>query len=392
MKILFVHNYYQQSGGEDVAFENESALLKQRGHHIHSTVFKNRSFSGLGKLGAGIRALYNVRAARKIKKVIKVFKPDVIHVHNLFFEASPSVLFVAKKYNVPVVLTLHNYRLVCCNALLLRDNKICELCVNKTLPQYGIRYKCYHNSASESALVTAITGTHKLLKTWDKKVTTYIALTEFAKQKFLHSSLGASGEQITVKPNFINDPENGIFPREDFFLFAGRISPEKGIENLLEAFAGTSHPKLMIAGDGPGKEKLQKQYSGNDNITFAGKLNRTDLLDVMKRCKALIVPSLWYEMLPFIIIEAFATGTPVLASNLVSIKEIVTDGVNGSCFDPADISDIRHKVNSFASIDNSPMYANARQTYLDKYHPDQHYRSIMAIYNNAMSRNEASNQ
>lgn len=391
MRILLIHNYYQQRGGEELAFENEISILKAGGHDVESVIFKNETSSGFaGKSGAAIFAVYNFISAKKLKKVIRFFKPDVIHIHNMFFVASPSLLFVAGKLRIPVIVTLHNYRLICCNAVLLRDNKVCELCVNKSLPLHGIRYKCYRRSAIQSAWMTGITGVHKLLKTWEHKVTAYIVLTEFARKKLLHSSLGASQEQMVIKPNFVFDPGDGKFPREDFFLFAGRISPEKGIESLIEAFTGLNEYKLMIAGDGPDKDRLQEKYKHNTNIIFAGKINREELLGILKRCKALIVPSLWYEMLPFIIIEAFATGTPVLASKLGSMQEMISDGYNGIHFIAGDISDMRNKIISFAAKadQNYNMYQNARKTYLDKYHPDQHYQSIINIYKGAIERNK----
>src|ERR1700730_1519932 len=171
MRILFIHNQYQQPGGEDVAVETESRLLEERGHLVQTIVFNNTAHSGiLEKASAGWKAIYNIGSYRTIKKRIEEFGPDIVHVHNLFFIASPSVLFAAHRLKVPVVLTVHNYRLVCANALLLRNNEICELCIGKTLPLYGIRYKCYRSSMAESALATAITGIHKILGTWRKKI------------------------------------------------------------------------------------------------------------------------------------------------------------------------------------------------------------------------------
>src|SRR5437762_4639584 len=311
MKVLFIHNRYQQAGGEDVAVEAESRLLQEKGHQVQTIVFTNAAHPGIfEKAGAGWKAIYNGDTYRVIKKRIQEFRPDVVHVHNLFFVASPSVLFAADRLKIPVVLTVHNYRLVCANALLLRNNKPCELCVGKTFPLYGIRYRCYRSSMAETALVTAVTGIHKILGTWQKKVTRYVVLTEFAKSKLSNSSLHLQPGKFIVKPNFIADPGEGSARREDFFLFVGRLSKEKGVLLLLQAFSAMPGSRLVIIGEGPEKEFLQQQFANAVNVTFAGKLNKEEVLETMKISKALIFPSIWYEGLPFTIIESFATGTP----------------------------------------------------------------------------------
>ncbi len=383
MKILFIHNRYKQFGGEEVAVEQESELLSAKGHAVKVLFFDNEKLTSFySKLTTALQAIYNFSSARKAKKAIKEFSPDIIHVHNLFFSASPSVLYVSKRNKIPVILTLHNYRLVCSNALLLRDNKVCELCVNKRLPLHGIRYKCYHNSMAASALVTAITGTHKLLNTWKNKVSVYIALNEFSRNRFLQSSLELPAGKMVTKPNFVFDPGEGDAGRDEFFLFTGRIVKEKGVETLLNSFAAMQDKKLVIIGDGPERISLQEQFKSCLNIEFRGYLNKPDVLTAMKRSKACICPSLWYEGSPLTILEAFATGTPVIASNLGSMKETIKDGYNGLHFIAGDINDLRAKVELLIQLttNNKDLYKNARQTYLEKYHPEVHYNSIINIY------------
>ena len=271
MRILFIHNRYKQEGGEDVAFELEADLLR-RNHTVEILLFDNsRIAKFFDNLHAGLFSIYNFSSAKKIKKVISVFKPDIIHVHNLFFTASPSILIAARKARIPVIVTLHNYRLICSNALLLRDNKICELCINKKLPIEGIKYKCYHNSRVQSALVTSITGFHKLLKTWNHCVSKYICLTEFSRQKILDSSVQLKADQLSVISNCVPDVKYDFLPRGNYFLYVGRISEEKGISTLIKGFKQMESETLLIVGDGPEKVKLQEQYSSASNIIFAGK-------------------------------------------------------------------------------------------------------------------------
>jgi glycosyltransferase involved in cell wall biosynthesis len=392
VRILIIHNRYQYEGGEDVAVELETALLQQKGHSVNILLFQNQhihSFSS--KITSGLKAFYNKASEEKTSEAIKEFNPDIIHIHNLFFDASPSVLYAAKKYRVPVVLTLHNYRLVCSNALLMRNNQVCELCINQSFPVYGIRYKCYRNSAVESALVTGITGINKLKKTWNNYVTRYITLTEFSKQKFLSSSLKLTDQQVSIVPNYVPDTKKHDLPRENYFLYVGRLSGEKGIHTLLEAFRQLPQVSLVIIGDGPEMSFVQDQSKAHDNIVVAGKKTKAEVMDFMSRCRALVFPSVCYEGLPFTILEAFSTGTPVIASRLGSMQEMIQDGYNGLHFRPNDPEDLKNCILKFnGAAPDQQFNRHARLTYEEKYHPEAHYSAIMAIYQNVIDerRNE----
>lgn len=390
MRILIIHNKYKQFGGEDVAVELESSILVKNKHDVEILYFDNFPIDGYGsRIGSAFRAIYNSSSARKVSKMIRQFKPDIIHIHNLFFIASPSVIYAAHKHKIPVILTLHNYRLICANALLLRNGQICELCTQKKFPFSGIRYKCYRDSAIESALVTSITGIHKLFKTWQNKIHTYITLNEFSKSKLLYSSLHIPPARMITKPNFVPDPGEGNIQRENFFLFAGRLVKEKGVHVLARAFSIMPENKIIIIGDGPEKDLLQEQFRSYPNISFEGQMEKEMVTEQMKRCKAFICPSIWYEGAPLTIIEAFATGTPVIASRLGSMAESITDGFNGLHFTAGDADDLCAKIRLLVTetANNSMLYRNARQTYLEKYHADIHYNAILRIYENAVKGN-----
>lgn len=255
------------------------------------------------------------------------------------------------------------------------------------MPLSGIRYKCYRNSSYASALVTLITSLHKFFNTWKNKVDAYITLNEFSRSKFLNSSLQVSTDKLITKPNFIPDPGETGTPRDDFFLFAGRLVVEKGVYVLVKAFAEMPEHNLVIIGDGPEKNKLQEQFKDHSNIIYAGALNKQAVIEYMRRCKALICPSIWYEGAPLTIIEAFATGTPVIASRLGSMRESITDGFNGLHFTADDVTDLKEKVKVLSKeTENSLMfYKNARQTYLEKYTAEMHYKAIMSIYENLIA-------
>lgn len=390
MKVLFIHNTYKHAGGEDVAVSQEIKLLRSSGHEVELVSFHNQPGSSIiSKIKFAFSALYNFYSYEKLKKKIEFFKPDIAHVHNFFFEASPSIFFILKKKKIPVVLTLHNYRLVCANALLLRKNAPCELCVGKTFPLDGVKYRCYHSSVVESTIVTSISSVHKILATWTNKVDKYIALTEFSKDILQNSSLNLKKNKISVKPNFVFDNEFRKQERENFFLFVGRISPEKGIHILLEIFANNPGIQLVIIGDGPEKEILQKMYLEYKNILFAGYKGKNEVLLYMKRAKALVFPSIWYEGLPFTIIEAFSTGTPVIASRLGSMAELITHNYNGFLFNIKDLLSLQSILLNFEQFAQKyNIYNNSRQTYLEKYTPEKNLSIILSIYNEAISLNE----
>ena len=384
MRILFIHNQYQQAGGEDIAVKLEFDLLKEKGHEAKVILFQNRNPSGFfNRLKMAVKSIYSSSSSNRVKREIREFKPDLIHVHNLFFDASPAVLFAARQMKVPVILTLHNYRLICANALLLRNGKPCELCIDKTFPLSGIRYRCYRSSMSASALVTTITGTHKVLGTWQQKINRFIVLTEFAKSRFMGSSLRVEQDKLFVKPNFLPDPGAGKHDREDYFLFVGRLSVEKGINTLLESFSGKSLQRLVVVGDGPDRESTEARFLDNVRIIFKGWVDKEEVLRYMKRCKALIFPSVWYEGLPFVLVEALATGTPVFASKLGSMEELITHGYNGFHFEAGNSQDLHRKIELFLQLDEkerSQIYDNARATYLKTYHPEIHYQTVLSLY------------
>lgn len=383
LRILFIHNRYQQAGGEDVAFQLEVDLLK-KDHAVDVLLFSNDHIVDLrSRIGTAIKSIYSLSSFRIVRKKILAFKPDVIHIHNLFFNASPSILVAAYKMNIPVVVTLHNYRLICANALLLRNDYVCELCINKKLPTAGVRYKCYRNSYVQSAVVTAITGIHKLLKTWNRCVSQYICLTEFSKNKLLHSSLQLQEKQFSVLPNFVPDLIPGLKVRKNFFLYVGRISKEKGVDVVLEAFLNLKTENLIVVGEGPDKGRLEKIYGSASNIMFVGKKDKPEVLHLMSETKALVFPSLCYENLPFTIIESFSTSTPVIASRLGAMLEIVRDGYNGFHFKPGESSDLVRTVLEFGKLNldqQAELYVQARSSYEQKFHPDIHYQSLISVY------------
>ena len=402
MKILLIHNRYTLYGGEDTLFDSEKLLLEKKGHQIETLIFDNKSDAGFAKLKMIYNIFYNSHSAKLLTEKIKAFQPEIIHVHNFFRIASPSIFYVANKYKIPIVVTIQNYRLVCAGALLLRDAQVCELCVQHKFPLAGIKHKCFGNSYLKTTQLTLMTSLHKYLGTWREKIDMYICLNDFAKNKLANSSLQLSLNQIAIKPNFTEDigyqndhhfDSQSITTqkREDFYLFIGRLSKEKGIDILLEA-TKKSGCKLEIIGDGELKELVEKATQTHPNIIYHGFQQKDFIINKLKTCKALIFPSIWYEGMPLTILEAFSAGTPIIASDIDNIRELITNNYNGLHFHYGNASDLAEKIQYFEDKFNTDfssiahLYTQARLTYEQKYTPEIIYKQLIAIYEKTIEK------
>ncbi|PKQ69351.1 glycosyltransferase family 4 protein [Raineya orbicola] len=386
MKVLQIHNRYTKKGGEDGVVEAEKNLLLSYKHSVEQLFFENSQIQGFEKIKIFYKSIYNTQAQSILREKIRTFQPDIIHLHNLFYVASPAVLFEAQRQKIPLVQTIHNFRLICAGSLLMREGKVCEICTNKTFPIAGIKHKCFQNSAIKSAQLTMVTGLHKLLGTWKNKVDAYITLTDFVKKKLIYSSLHLPDEKIFIKPNFVQDKGfASIEQRQGFFLFVGRLSQEKGIQTLLDA-TKLHNFKLEIIGGGE-LENLVREYAlSNPNIVYHGFQGQDFIFAKMKECKALLFPSVWYENMPLTILEAFSTGTPVIISDIDNLNEIVTNHYNGLHFRTGESQDLALKVQFFEQNPRPELYTNARKTYETLYSPEKNYEKLMQIYEIAIQR------
>ena len=383
MRVLLVHNEYIQPGGEDVVATAEGALLESYGHEVRRFIVSNRGIDRLSdKLITAWQAPYSSRSRRRMDVRIFDFKPDLVHVHNFFPILTPSIYDACADARVPVVQTLHNYRLICPQALLLRNGKPCEKCVTGSA-YHAVLYGCYRGSRLVSLVPARMVSINRRRGTWRGKVTRYIALTRFAKEKFIAGGLPA--DRIAVKPNFVVDPaaqrEPGALRREGA-LFVGRLSVEKGVETLLQAWRDLTVP-LRILGDGP----LAGRVHGCDDPAVAalGRKTRPEVVEEMRRAAFLVMPSEWYEGFGLVLAEAFACSLPVVASRLGAMRELIEDGVTGLHFQPGDRADLAAKVRWAAEnpSDMRRMGENARRVYEDNYTPERNYRHLMAIYDQA---------
>src|SRR5919107_3263037 len=318
MKILAVHNRYQRPGGEDQVFVDETALLETRNHRVLRYEVHNDQVKHVNRLTLAKDTVWNTSAYRELGALIRRERPHVVHFHNTFPLVSPAGYYAAKAEGVPVVQTLHNYRLLCPNALFFRDGGVCEDCMGKAITWPGVVHKCYRGSRAASGLVTAMLATHRTLRTWTDMVDVYIALTEFARRKFIEG--GLPEERMTVKPNFV-DPDPGPGTSEGgHALFVGRLSPEKGVDTLLAAWERLrGRVPLKIVGDGPLKGQVVAAADRHPWVVYLGHKRAEEVHDLMKDASVLIFPSGWYETFGRVAAEAFATATPVIAADIGAI-------------------------------------------------------------------------
>jgi glycosyltransferase involved in cell wall biosynthesis len=384
MRILQVHNRYQHAGGEDAVVKAEGELLEANAHQVSLFEVANEGIRGFWKkFSVALNSAYSQKSKVLVGRAISDFKPEVVHVHNFFPLITPSVYDACGDAGIPVVQTLHNYRAICPGALLMRDGQVCEDCIHGSAYR-SVLHACYRGSALGTMVVASMVESHRKRNTWQEKVDTFIALTDFAKSKFVEA--GFPKEKIIVKPNFYDGEfEDSITGDREGALFVGRLSREKGLYTLIEAWQGLNIP-LRVIGDGP----LFDEVKGRDlsSVIFLGRKSREEVIKEMGRAKFLVMPSECYEGFPMVIAEAFAAGLPVITTRFGSMAEIVSDGVTGSLFEAGDAEDLVAKVRSaFANPEEiEQMGKNARSVYEEKYTPETNYLQLMDIYGEAIER------
>lgn len=390
MKILVVHNYYQQTGGEDLVVADESRLLESRGHQVVRYTAHNDEVEALSRLTLVRQTIWNHRSYRELRRVIVKERPDVVHVHNTLPLLSPSVYYAADAERVPVVQTLHNYRLMCPAALCFRNGRLCTDCVGKTVAWPAVRHACYRGSHGATAAVVSMLSVHRAMGTW-KRPRVYIALTDLARRMFIDAGLPA--DKLTVKPNFV-DPDPGAGTGAGgYAVFVGRLSAEKGLETLLDAWRAIGRQvPLLVVGDGPLAPQVAAATNRIAGLTWLGKRTPPEILALLRDAMCLVFPSECYETFGRVIVEAFATATPVVAAGHGAAAELVADGVTGLHFRPGDARDLAAKVTYLAA--QPPLRARmgraARDDFESRFTADVNYRSLSAIYEHALGRRNES--
>lgn len=389
MIVMQVHNQYFHAGGEDAVVEAEGRLLAANRNVIKKVVVANSDLETAtvgSRLRTGIDATWSQDAYGIVRASLRRDRPDVMHCHNTFPLLSPAVYHAAAHEGVPVVQTLHNFRLLCVNALLFRGGRVCRDCVGR-VPLAGIIHACYRGSRLGSASVAAMLVVHRLTGTWNRNVERYIALSDVAKREFVQG--GLPEERIVVKSNFVHpDPGPGKHEGE-FALYVGRLSEEKGIRTLLAAWAECDGEiPLRIVGDGPLRPIVERAAQTSRGITWLGHVPPEQVLDQMRAASFLIMPSLWYEHAPMVLLQAFATGLPAAVSGHGALAEMVDRNRTGWHFTPGDSDALAHTARQ-AWRDpeaRAAKSAASREQYLASYTAERNYETLMGIYREAIAQ------
>lgn len=357
----------------------EVELLRSFGHTVDRYQRDNKDIARTSELRILTGTLWSRQTVEELSRMFATARPDIVHVHNTFPLISPSLYWAAERAGIPVVQTLHNFRLLCPQAMFLRQEHVCEDCLGLA-PWRGVTRACYRGSVAQSAALVGMVMAHRALGTWRKKVTRYIALNEFCRSKFIAGGLPA--ERVVVKPNFVDFAAPPASERSGF-LFVGRLSPEKGIRTLVDAAPRVPEARIAVAGCGPEADLLASSV----NIRCLGALDPAAVRERMVSARALVLPSIWYENFPRTLVEAFACGLPVIASRIGALAELVQDGVTGFLVEPRDPNDLAEKLRWAHShpAEMAQMGNAARAHYEAHFTAQQNYRQLTAIYDNAIA-------
>ena len=387
MKILAVHNYHRSgsASGDDQVFRAETALLESHGNEVIRYTVSNDDFDSagfLGKLKSAFGMLWSGKNYRAVKKLISTEKPDVVHVHTFFPLLSPSILYAAKRCDVPVVATLHDTRFICPCATSLRGNKLCNECGDGHYMRM-CKYKCFKGSGLQSFIVALIFKYHRIRRSFYKQIDRYICLND--NQIKLLTDIGFDGNKITKKYNFVPDadieagPPDGL--PERYAVFFGRIGEEKGIRFLVKAWEDLDIP-LVVMGGGPLEKEFREWTGSRENVYFLGFTEHRKCIGIVKNAEFVVFPSICYEGCSMVQLEAMSLGKAIVATDLGFSKESVKDEYNGVKFPLGDQEAFISKVRSLWDDPQRCllMGKNAREEYMRKYMPEDNYKELMAVY------------
>jgi glycosyltransferase involved in cell wall biosynthesis len=391
MRVMTVHNLYRRPGGEEVVFEAETSLLESKGHCVRREIFDSasivdeRSLLETSRLAAS--TIWSRAAADRIRNAIREFGPDVVHFHNTFPLVSPAAIRACQEEAVPVVQTLHSYRILCAQVFCLRDGRVCEDCFGRHFSWPGIWHACYRSSRAMSSVVSTMQLAYHRVAVRDRGVDLFVALSESSRQTFIRG--GLPPERIAVKPNFVARDLGAGDHSGGFALFAGRLSPEKGLATLLEAWTKVGDGAcLKIVGDGPMAGQVAEAATRSPAIEFVGRLALDDTLRLMGEASLLVFPSECNETFGLTIIEAYSRGTPVLASDLGTPRDLVDPGRTGVTFEAGNAQELSEKI---VWLFDQPrlleeMGRTARRRYEAEYTPERNYQQLMDVYRHAIER------
>lgn len=380
MKVGVIHSRYQQRGGEDSVVDAEVQMLQRGGHNVCTFISENSDLAQMSMPAQAMATVWNRNMYNAVTNWTIKYRPDIVHIHNTFPYLSPSVIIAVARRKIPIVMTLHNYRLFCVNGLLFRNGRPCEACLGRSsIP--GIVHQCYRSSTIASSLVASMQMTHHHLRTYEH-ISKFLVLTESGRDRMIRGGLPA--DKLVIKPNFTLDFGKGR-GEGVFALFVGRLTTEKGIKTLLKAWdrIGGRIP-LKIVGDGPLREDLASLDI--QGVSFLGSQPAETVRDLMKSAHVLIFPSEWYETFGLVVIEAMSCGTPALVSSISTASDFVSHRVNGLHFSAGDPDSLAQEV--IWSLDHVDEWKNiknaAREEYQNKYNQQKNLEILERVYTDAI--------
>ncbi|MGE0606924.1 MAG: glycosyltransferase [Pirellulales bacterium] len=390
MKILLCHNFYQQPGGEDRVFADETSLLKSHGHDVRTFTVHNDEIESRSKLAVAGQTVWNRQFARQISELVRRERFDVVHFHNTFPLMSPAVWGAARAAGAATVQTLHNFRLICPKATLQRNGRVCTECVGRTIAAPAIIHRCYRDSLAASTVVSGMSAFNRLRGTYRQDVDRYIALTHMAAGWFARGGLPA--DRISVKPNFVTgDPAVGD-GSGGYALYVGRLSAEKGIDILAAAWRRPDvNLPLVIAGDGPLASQVQALAAERTNVKWLGAVPSTQVESLMQSAACLVMPSIWFEGFPKTLVEGFSVGTPVIASRLGAFEELIGHGRTGLLFEAGNATALAEQAIRVQSDPAmlAPLRTAARQEFDLHYTAERNHEQLLEIYLQAVESRAA---
>jgi glycosyltransferase involved in cell wall biosynthesis len=364
-------------------------LLRNSGHDLELYVRNSDDIAGMSRKDRALlpfRSVWSFSAERDLTQLLQERRPNVVHVPNTFPLFSASVLRAAYRLGLPVVATLHNFRMMCANAVLQRDGRPCESCVGK-LPCYGVMHGCYRESRVQTMPLATSIGVHNKLRTWQRYVTTFVAPSEFVRERYVAG--GFDPDQIVVKPHAVphdGEVRNGA---GEGVVFLGRLVEDKGFADLLEAW-DSSLGRLVIVGDGPLRGEAEARAQRDPSVQVLGQLSWADAMEVLRSARVAVVPARSYETFGLVVIEAFAHGVPVVATRLGALEELVDDGETGALVEPGDLEGLRKALGMVSDPHTSVAFGErARQVYLDRFTPEHDRVATERIYTDAIARTAA---
>jgi len=407
MRIIQVNKFHYLRGGAEKYFLDMSEKLRQEGHEV--AVFSMRHPKNLpslwekyfvsrlsfnesklrDKLLTPGRIIYSLEAKWKFARLVRDFKPEIIHIHNIYHQLSPSILSVARKYKIPVVMHLHDYKLVCPNYQLFVDNEICYRCRGGHYCQ-AIKHRCFQKSFWKSALVALeMFLHHKLWKIYEKNIALYLAPSAFMKKTVV--SFGIPENKVEVLYNFIDRPapQNSQIPVQDYLLYYGRLSPEKGIDILLQSVKLLpGNVELKIVGSGPDQKRLEadvKSLGLEGAVKFLGPKFGSELEQIILGAKAIIIPSVWAENMPFVLLESLVLGKVVIASRTGGLPELIVEGESGFLFENGSAAELAEKIKSLENYNLASIGSAAKKQVLDLT-LEKHYKKLLTVYQNFIKK------